>query len=281
MVGAISARRRRRSCQWPWVRFRSGWRSVRHGEPRQTQSLVSIPASGGVGLSTFVCYATWATLRGGRCARYSRLPLPVLFPRTFRRLAAQWFGPRPAAWPSWLPFSPALISCRSRASSGSPAITTAARTTRRSGPIRGLHGRRTADQATGRAPVPADPQNSIATCCSSRWSARDPRLRRVACLLVHRLAFGAESFGIVIGRSSSRRTRFCWRVPVRLSLDGTLSADASINSGAAAGRPRVRLRKLPQSPPYGVGLDQLFAVGFADLYVRLCSMGVWSDVRIL
>jgi hypothetical protein len=25
----------------------------------------------------------------------------------------------------------------------------------------------------------------------------------------------------------------------------------------------------------------LFSVGFADLYVRLCSMGVWSDLRIL
>jgi hypothetical protein len=25
----------------------------------------------------------------------------------------------------------------------------------------------------------------------------------------------------------------------------------------------------------------LFAVGFADLYVRLCSMGVWSDLRLL
>jgi len=24
----------------------------------------------------------------------------------------------------------------------------------------------------------------------------------------------------------------------------------------------------------------LFTVGFSDLYVRLCSMGVWSDVRI-
>jgi hypothetical protein len=24
----------------------------------------------------------------------------------------------------------------------------------------------------------------------------------------------------------------------------------------------------------------LFMVGFADLYVRLCSMGVWQDVRI-
>jgi hypothetical protein len=25
----------------------------------------------------------------------------------------------------------------------------------------------------------------------------------------------------------------------------------------------------------------LFGVGFADLYVRLCSMGVWTDFRIL
>ena len=25
----------------------------------------------------------------------------------------------------------------------------------------------------------------------------------------------------------------------------------------------------------------LLSVGFADLYVRLCSMGVWSDLRIL
>jgi hypothetical protein len=25
----------------------------------------------------------------------------------------------------------------------------------------------------------------------------------------------------------------------------------------------------------------LFGVGFADLYVRLCSMGLWSDLRIV
>jgi hypothetical protein len=25
----------------------------------------------------------------------------------------------------------------------------------------------------------------------------------------------------------------------------------------------------------------LFSVGLSDLYVRLCSMGVWSDVRIM
>jgi hypothetical protein len=25
----------------------------------------------------------------------------------------------------------------------------------------------------------------------------------------------------------------------------------------------------------------LFSVGFSDLYVRMCAMGIWSDVRIL
>jgi hypothetical protein len=25
----------------------------------------------------------------------------------------------------------------------------------------------------------------------------------------------------------------------------------------------------------------LFSVGFADVYVRLCSMGVWTDLRLL
>jgi hypothetical protein len=25
----------------------------------------------------------------------------------------------------------------------------------------------------------------------------------------------------------------------------------------------------------------LFWVGFSDLYVRLCSMGIWSDLRII
>jgi hypothetical protein len=25
----------------------------------------------------------------------------------------------------------------------------------------------------------------------------------------------------------------------------------------------------------------LFTVGFSDLYIRLCSMGVWSDFRVL
>ena len=25
----------------------------------------------------------------------------------------------------------------------------------------------------------------------------------------------------------------------------------------------------------------LFSVGFSDLYVRLCSMGIWQDIRLL
>jgi hypothetical protein len=30
----------------------------------------------------------------------------------------------------------------------------------------------------------------------------------------------------------------------------------------------------------GWAWTSLFTVGFNDLYVRLCSMGVWSDIRI-
>jgi hypothetical protein len=30
-----------------------------------------------------------------------------------------------------------------------------------------------------------------------------------------------------------------------------------------------------------MGLGSLFWVGFADLYVRLCAMGIWHDWRIL
>ena len=29
-----------------------------------------------------------------------------------------------------------------------------------------------------------------------------------------------------------------------------------------------------------MGLVSLFSVGFSDLYVRLCAMGIWTDWRI-
>lgn len=60
------------------------------------------------GLSAFVVYSTWAALQG---AHYHFGPYlsPFYSPELFGESAHRWFGPRPNWWPGWLPFSPALL----------------------------------------------------------------------------------------------------------------------------------------------------------------------------
>jgi hypothetical protein len=59
-------------------------------------------------LSSFVAYATWAAFQN---ADYYTGPYlsPFYSPEIFGESPHALFGPRPAWWPSWLPFSPALI----------------------------------------------------------------------------------------------------------------------------------------------------------------------------
>ena len=61
-----------------------------------------------LGLSAFVVYATWAAFQG---EHYTFGPYlsPFYSPELFGRSPHSWFGPPPGAWPSWLPFSPALL----------------------------------------------------------------------------------------------------------------------------------------------------------------------------
>jgi hypothetical protein len=61
-----------------------------------------------VALSSFVVYATWAAFQG---AYYHFGPYlsPFYSPELWGDSPHAWFGPRPAWWPPWLPFSPALL----------------------------------------------------------------------------------------------------------------------------------------------------------------------------
>src|SRR6267378_4932869 len=61
-----------------------------------------------LGLGTFVGYSTWAAFQG---AHYTFGPYlsPFYSPEVFGDSPHSWFGPKPAAWPGWLPFSPALL----------------------------------------------------------------------------------------------------------------------------------------------------------------------------
>lgn len=61
-----------------------------------------------LGLGGFVVYSTWAAFQG---EHYTSGPYlsPFYSPEVFGDSPHSWFGPKPSAWPAWLPFSPALL----------------------------------------------------------------------------------------------------------------------------------------------------------------------------
>jgi hypothetical protein len=61
-----------------------------------------------LGLSAFVIYATWAAFQGNHYTWGPYLS-PFYSPEVFGDSPHSWFGPRPAWWPGFVPFSPALI----------------------------------------------------------------------------------------------------------------------------------------------------------------------------
>jgi hypothetical protein len=82
---------------------RRGW-----GETRRADSWWARPAVIATLLLAFVVYATWAAFQN---AHYTFGPYlsPFYSPEIFGDSPHAWFGPKPAAWPAWLPFSPALL----------------------------------------------------------------------------------------------------------------------------------------------------------------------------
>ncbi len=61
-----------------------------------------------IGLGAFVVYSTWAAFQGEHYFSGPYLS-PFYSPEIFGHSPHSWFGPKPAWWPGWLPFSPALL----------------------------------------------------------------------------------------------------------------------------------------------------------------------------
>jgi hypothetical protein len=59
-------------------------------------------------LSGFIVYATWAALQGDHYTSGPYLS-PFYSPEIFGYSQHAWFGPPPTWWPGWLPFSPAIL----------------------------------------------------------------------------------------------------------------------------------------------------------------------------
>ena len=80
----------------------------RFGETTRSDKWWIQPLVVAAGLGLFVAYSTWAAFQG---EYYHSGPYlsPFYSPELFGDSPHAWFGPKPAVWPAWLPWSPAFL----------------------------------------------------------------------------------------------------------------------------------------------------------------------------
>jgi hypothetical protein len=236
-----------------------------------------------IGLSSFIVYATWAAFQG---EHYTAGPYlsPFYSPEIFGDSAHSWLGPKPAWWPMWLPFSPAMLVLWAP---GGFRFTCYY--------YRGAYYKA----------FWADPPSC--TVGEPRKSYRGEQSFPLIIQNIHRyflylaLAFifflawdawkamwfsdgaGGTTFGIGIGT---------------VVLTGNVFFLGGYTLGCHSLRHLVggRLDQLSKTPFQKTSYDcvsclnsrhmlwawmSLCWVAFSDIYVRLCSMGIWTDWRIL
>jgi hypothetical protein len=237
-----------------------------------------------LGLSTFIVYATWAAFQGTHF-EYGPYLSPFYSPLLFGDSRHAWFGPNPAWWPGALPFSAALlilwapggfrVTCYYyrgayyKAFWADPLACTVGEPRKR---------------YLGERSFPLVMQNIhryflylgllficilFADAYKGFWFD-DP-------------ATGASRFGIGLGG-------------IILTANAVLLAGYTLSCHSLRHLVGGRRDEISTSAMRWTcyscvsGLNRrhqlfawlsLFSVGFADLYVRMCSMGIWTDVRIL
>ncbi|MEJ7812308.1 MAG: hypothetical protein WKG32_17995 [Gemmatimonadaceae bacterium] len=229
-------------------------------------------------LSSFLGYATWAAFQNAHFESGPYLS-PFYSPVLFGDSPHAWFGPKPSGWPGWLPFSPALIILPF------PAFFRFTCYYYRGAYYKAFW---------------ADPPNcSVGEPRKSYLGERSfPLILQnvhryflyVAIVFLGILAYDvllatrfADGFGIGVGT-------LVLATNVVLLSGYTLGCHSLRHLvGGVLDRPSEH--RFRQACYYGCSAlnkrhlrwawMSLFAVAFSDVYVRLCSMGVWTDWRIL
>lgn len=80
----------------------------RFGETTRPDAWWARPLLVFAGLSAFIVYSTWAAFQGTHY-HFGPYLSPFYSPEIFGSSPHALLGPKPAAWPAWLPFSPALL----------------------------------------------------------------------------------------------------------------------------------------------------------------------------
>jgi hypothetical protein len=234
-----------------------------------------------LGLGAFVVYSTWAAFQGDHY-RFGPYLSPFYSPEIFGSAEA-WLGAKPPWIPNWLPFTPALLILWAP---GGFRFTCYY--------YRGAYYK--AFWADPPACAVGEPRKSY-------WGERSfplilQNIHRYflylalifLVILLHDVwkalwftdASGHSSFGIGIGTLILALNVFL--------LGGYTLGCHSLRHLVGGGRDVISDRPVQKTCYDCVsGLNRrhmlfawmsLFVVGFSDLYVRLCSMGVWTDYRI-
>ena len=80
----------------------------RFGQTMRRDRWWASPATVFLGLSAFIVYSTWAAFQGDHYA-FGPYLSPFYSPELFGDSPHAWFGPKPSWWFSWLPWSPAFL----------------------------------------------------------------------------------------------------------------------------------------------------------------------------
>jgi hypothetical protein len=233
-------------------------------------------------LGTFVVYSTWAAFQGEHY-RYQGYLSPFYSPEILGSATA-WFGPKPAWFPTWIPFTAALLILWAP---GGFRFTCYY--------YRGAYYK--AFWADPIACAVGEPRNNY------RGERKFPLILQnvhrfflyLALLFLVFLAHdayealwftdaaGSTSFGIGVGTIV---------LTANVIFLGLYTLGCHSLRHLVGGAWDILSNKPVRKAAYGCvsGLNRrhmlfawisLFVVGFSDLYVRMCSMGIWTDYRLI
>jgi hypothetical protein len=237
-----------------------------------------------LGFSTFIVYSTWAAFQGDHYSLGNYLS-PFYSPELFGSSPHAIFGPKPGWWPSWMPFSPAFLILWAP---GGFRFTCYY--------YRGAYYKA----------FWADPTNCSVTEPRDQYRGENtlPLIMQnihryflyVAIIFIFLLAYdaykamwffdpvsGVESFGIGVGSIVlALNVVFLGSYTFSChSLRHIVGGYMDVLSKSPTKQQAYRCVTCLNRKHMNFAWISLFWVGFTDLYVRMCSMGIWTDWRIL